>query len=80
LTLTDEAIRKIIGNTLATWFDYGDKDTWFKDPELTVPAIYPEDVRYVKNKAGPGCVKVDLIGVDEEGRHCVPYNYDEWQR
>lgn len=67
--MTDEAIRKIIGNTLAKWFDYGDKDTWFKDPELSVPAIYPEDVRYVKDKVGPGYVKVERIEMDEHGRY-----------
>jgi len=80
LTLTDEAIRKIIGDTTSTWIDFSDKDTWFKDPELTIFAIYPEDVRYVKNKSGPGHVKVDFLQVNEQGRYYIECDYDDYQQ
>lgn len=53
------------------WYDYADKSTWFKDDALTVPALQPEDVRYVKNKVGPGYMKVERTGQDTQGRYYV---------
>ena len=77
LTLTDdEAIRNIIGDTPAYWIDFDDKDTWFQDPELTVPALYREDVRYVKNKAGPGYMQIVGIEKDNQDRHYVESSDD----
>ena len=73
--MTDEAIRKIIGGTPACWIDFNDRDTWFQDRELTVPALYREDVRYVKNKVGPGYVEVDSLDYDEQGRYYIGPEY-----
>ena len=53
------------------WYDFADKSTWFQDHALTVPALQPEDVRYVKNKIGPGYSKIERIEVDGQGRYCV---------
>jgi len=72
----DEAIRNIIGDTPAYWIDFEDKDTWFQDPELTVPALYREDVRYVKNKAGPGYMQIVSIEKDNQDRHYVESSDD----
>ena len=71
LTLTDEAIRKIIGDTPSWWIDFDDKGTWFQDLEMTIPALCREDVRYVKNKAGPGYMKIVSIEKDNQDRHYV---------
>ena len=53
------------------WVDYSDKTTWFQDLELTVPALHPEDVRYIKNKAGPGYVQSERIETDSLGQHYI---------
>jgi hypothetical protein len=63
--ITNSSFREIE----ACWYDYGDKGTWFQDADLTIPALQPEDVRYVKNKAGPGCVGVERIETDSHGRY-----------
>lgn len=67
----DEAIRNIIGDTPAYWIDFDDKGTWFQDDALTIPALYREDVRYVKNKAGPGYMQIVSIEKDNQDRHYV---------
>ena len=55
----------------ACWYDFDDKSTWFQDDALTVPALQPEDVRYVKNKVGPGYMKIVRVEKDSQGRHYV---------
>ena len=71
-TKTDEFIKKLAedGHT-ACWYDFDDKSTWFQDEALTVPALQREDVRYVKNKAGPGYMKIERVEVDSQGRPFV---------
>jgi hypothetical protein len=69
VTKTDEFFEKLAKGYDACWYDYGDKGTWFQDADLTVPALQPEDVRYVKNKSGPGHVKVERIEIDSHGRY-----------
>ena len=53
------------------WYDFNDKSTWFQDEDLTVPALQPEDVRYVKNKIGPGYMKTVLVEKDGQDRYFV---------
>ena len=53
------------------WYDFNDKSTWFRNEALTAWALQPEDVRYVKNKAGPGYMKIERVEVDSQGRHFV---------
>jgi len=67
--MTDEFFEKLANGYAACWYDYGDKDTWFQDANLTIPALQPEDVRYVKNKVGPGYVRVDRLEADSHGRY-----------
>jgi len=55
----------------ACWYDFNDKSTWFQDDALTVPALRQEDVRYVKNKVGPGYMNVGGVEKDDQGRHYV---------
>jgi len=54
----------------ASWVDFSDRSTWFCDYELTVPALHPQDVRYVKNKApgGPITYVNGGLELDSEGR------------
>lgn len=62
----------LITDNYTTWFtEYSDKSTWFQDRKLTIPALHPEDVRYIKNKAGPGCVEVACIETDSKGQYYV---------
>ena len=70
-TKTDGFIKKLANGYDACWYDFDDKRTWFQDDALTVPALQREDVRYVKNKAGPGYMKIERVEVDSQGRHFV---------
>ena len=53
------------------WYDFNDKSTWFQDDALTITALQPENVRYVKNKVGPGYMKIERAGKDAQGRYYV---------
>ena len=68
--MTDEFIKKLAEDGHTTcWYDFNDKSTWFQDDALTVPALRQEDVRYVKNKVGPGYVRVERLETDSHGRY-----------
>ena len=72
VTMTDEFIKKLAEDGHTTcWYDFNDKSTWFQDDALTVPALRQEDVRYVKNKVGPGYMNVGGVEKDDQGRHYV---------
>lgn len=64
--MTETAIRKLYPSV---WIDPGDKSTWFKDKELTVPAETIEEVSWLKNKASNegGHVNVRQMGRDKYG-------------
>ena len=68
-TKTDGFIKKLANGYDTCWYDFDDKSTWFQDDALTVPALQREDVRYVKNKAGPGYMKIVRVEKDTQGRH-----------
>ena len=70
--MTDDSyIRGLALRYPTCWYDFNDKSTWFQDDNLTTPALKPEDVRYVKNKAGPGYMKTVCVEKDNQGRHFV---------
>ena len=70
--MTDDSyIRGLALRYPTCWYDFNDKSTWFQDDNLTTPALKPEDVRYVKNKAGPGYMKIVRVEKDTQGRHFV---------
>lgn len=71
MTKTDGFIKKLANGYDACWYDFDDKSTWFQDEALTVPALQRGDVRYVKNKAGPGYMKIVCVEKDSQGRHYV---------
>ncbi len=71
--MTDDELRVRLRDR-GCWYDYNDNSTWFQDDTLTVPALQPEDVRYVKNKVGPGYMKIKRIEIDNHGRHYIDYN------
>ena len=70
-TKTDGFFEKLADGHDACWYDFNDKSTWFQDDALTAPAFRPEDVRYVKNKVGPGYMKIVRVEKDSQGRHYV---------
>jgi len=71
MTKTDGFIKKLADGYDACWYDFDDKSTWFQDEALTVSALQREDVRYVKNKAGPGYMKIVSVEKDSQGRHYI---------
>ena len=68
---TDDYVKTLAYGCDACWYDFDDKSTWFQDEGLTVPALQRQDVRYVKNKAGPGYMKIVSVEKDSQGRHYV---------
>ena len=72
--MTDDYMRGLALRYPTCWYDYNDNSTWFKDADLTIPALRPEDVRHVKNKVGPGYVSVERIRKDSQGRYYVEFN------
>ncbi len=70
LTLTDDELIVRLRER-GCWYDYADKSTWFQDVDLTIPALQPEDVRYVKNKVGLGCTMVERIEMDSHGQYYI---------
>lgn len=76
--MSDDAIRKIIGNTNSSWVDYSDKSTWYEDEALTKPAMSVEDVRYVKDKVNGSAYRITQLHHDGQGDYYVTCNpYDE---
>jgi hypothetical protein len=54
------------------WIDPDDKQTWFKDRELTIPATDMSEVRFLRNKGGGSPRYMEVCTVDTDDT-CRPY-------
>ena len=75
--MSDDAIRKIMGNTNSSWVDYSDKSTWYEDEALTKPAIRMDDVHYIKDKINGSAHRIAQLHHDGQGDYyvtCDPYD------
>lgn len=51
-----------------SWYDFSDRNTWYVDAECTIGTLIMDQVRYVKNKLGPGAMAVGKLQTDGDGR------------